>query len=126
RQAADRHRATATLRSVEAETATDDTERERLAREAADAAALAATLDQRAVQLTEADHARGRWYAHTATTRASAERAQAELAARRAERPIDDQHLTAADWQAVHDADTHAADRDRQITDEHDLADIAA
>jgi conjugative relaxase-like TrwC/TraI family protein len=126
RQAADRHRATATLRSVEADTATDAAERERLAREAAHAAALAATLDQRAEQLTEADHVRARWYAHTAGTRASAERAQAELAARRAERPIDDQHLTAADWQTIHDADTRTADLHRQISDEHDLADIAA
>jgi conjugative relaxase-like TrwC/TraI family protein len=126
RQAADRHRATATLRNAEADTATDDAERARLAREAADAAALAATLDQRAEQLTGADHARGRWYAHTATTRGSAERAQVELAARRAERPIDDRHLTAADWQTIHDADTRNADRDRQISDEHELADIAA
>jgi conjugative relaxase-like TrwC/TraI family protein len=126
RQAADRHRATATLRGVEADHATDGAERERLANEAADAAALANTLDQRAEQLTGADEVRGRWYAHTAGTRASAERAQAELAARRAERPIEDQHLTAADWRTVHDADTHAADRDRQITGEHELTDIAA
>jgi conjugative relaxase-like TrwC/TraI family protein len=126
RQAADRHRATATLRNVEAEATTDDAERERLAREAAEAAALAATLDQRSEQLAEADEARARWYAHTAAGRATAERAQAELAARRAERPLDDQHLTAADWHAIHEADTRAADQHRQITDEHELTDIAA
>jgi hypothetical protein len=126
RQAADRHRATASLRSAEAAAATDEAQRHQLTREAADAAALAVTRDQRAEQLNEADEARALWYAHTATTRATAERAQAELAARRAERPIDDQHLTAADWRLIHAADTRQADRHRTIGDEHELEDLAA
>ena len=48
-------------------------------------AALAGTLEARAAELSELDDARSRWLAHTAGTRAAAERAKAELAARHAD-----------------------------------------
>jgi conjugative relaxase-like TrwC/TraI family protein len=171
RQAADRHRATATLRGTAA-AATDDPElRAQLEQEAADAEALTRLLDQRAAQLAEADDARARWYAHTAATRASADRAQLELAERRTTRGEDaqaerrvtaDEHIEtrhAADRDAdaaareraaqLADGDreaksvdrarsgqsteettdlhtVHENDRDDEVTDEHDLSDVAA
>ena len=57
-------------------------------------------LDERAAQLAEADDARAHWYAHTAATRAAADRAQLELAERRAARGDDgqtDDRVTAAE-----------------------------
>ena len=57
RQAADNHRQTAALRTAEAETATGR-RAGRLEREAAEAAALAETLDERAAQLEVDDDAR--------------------------------------------------------------------
>ena len=99
RQATERHHATATLRATAAAAAGDPDERAQLEREAADADALARVLNERAGQLAEADDVRARWYAHTAATRSAADRAQLELATRRAARgdasQIDD-HGTAA------------------------------
>jgi hypothetical protein len=124
RQAADRHRATATLRRHAAETVSDTERRARLEREAAEAEALTKLLDGQAAQLTEADDARAHWYAHTAATRAAADRAQAELAQRRATRG-DDQtpvRVTAEEHLAARDqVDDHLT-----ITDETDLTDVAA
>ncbi len=141
RQAAEQHRATATLRAAAATAANDPDTRERLQREAADAHRNAAELDERAAQLAEVDDARARWYAHTAATRAAADRAQLELAARHAkdsEHRADDRttatdHLDAGHGQqrdAAADqrdaADEREDDQYREITDEADLADVEA
>jgi conjugative relaxase-like TrwC/TraI family protein len=100
RQAAERHRATATLRATAAAAIDDRDQRAQLEREAADADALTRLLDERAAQLAKADDARARWYAHTAATRATADRAQLELAERRAARGDDghgEQRVTAGE-----------------------------
>ena len=97
----------------------------RLRDEAAKSAALAEALDDRARQLTEADEVRAAWYAHTAETRAAAERAAAELATRQADRPAEPPPVTAKEWLAAHDAEARAEDPHRPITDDHDLTDTA-
>jgi conjugative relaxase-like TrwC/TraI family protein len=149
RQAAQRHRTTATLRAAEAETV-DDARLAQLKREAADAGALADLLDNRVKKLTAVDEARALWWAHTAGTRAAADRAAAELTARRAADGRDDPRITADEWadrakrsdaradlaeredHARHhtDADDRAQikvdDEHRRVTDEHDLADVEA
>jgi hypothetical protein len=93
--------------------------------DAAKSAALATALDERAAQLAEADEARAAWYAHTAETRAAAERAASELAARQANEPAEPPPVTAEEWLAAHDAENTAEDPYRNITSEHDLADVA-
>jgi conjugative relaxase-like TrwC/TraI family protein len=109
-QAAQHHRATAQLRAAEAEHVADVEEGARLAQEAADAAALADVLDSRAARLHQVDEARARWYAHTAATRAGADRAELELAARRAADDQSNESTTAK--RRLADADERAA-RDR-------------
>jgi conjugative relaxase-like TrwC/TraI family protein len=94
-QAAQQHRATATLRVAAADTATETKHRALLLREADEAAALADELDARTEQLRQVDQARGVWWEHTAATRAAAERAQDELTARRAAEPVADGRTTA-------------------------------
>jgi conjugative relaxase-like TrwC/TraI family protein len=125
RQAADRHRGTAILRRHAAEATTDADQRARLEREAVEADALTKLLDKQAAQLAEADDARAHWYAHTAGTRAAADRAQAELAERRATRgePQTPDRVTADEHLA---ARAQVAADDAEITDEADLADVAA
>ena len=93
----------------------------RLAREAADAAALARTLDGRAAELQLLDEARAQWLAHTAMTRAKAERAQAMLAERHAADADPEHVVTAAEWLAAHRAADAAEERHREVT-EADLA----
>jgi conjugative relaxase-like TrwC/TraI family protein len=120
RQAADRHRRTATLRAAAAGATEDPDLRARLEQEAADAEALTRLLDERAAQLAQADDARAHWYAHTASTRASADRAQLELAERRAARgeTQPDERTTAAEH-------LKAAHRDHARTaDGRDAADV--
>jgi hypothetical protein len=125
RQAADKHRNDATLWDAQADAtgATDKTSQ--LSGNAAEAAALAQALDQRAHDLAEADEVRSAWYAHTAQTRAAAERAAAELAARRADLVTETPPVTAEEWLAAHDAEARVEDPYRPITDEHDLSDTA-
>jgi conjugative relaxase-like TrwC/TraI family protein len=124
RQAADRHRTTATLRRHAADTISDTEHRARLEQQATEAEALTKLLDRQAAQLAYADDARAHWYAHTAATRAAAERAQAELAQRRVSRGEDQTpaRVAAEEHLAAHDQ----ADDQREITDETDLADVAA
>ncbi len=124
-QAAETHRHTATLRAAEAENTADEDVRAELQRQAAEAAELANTLDQRVEKLRRVDHARGQWLIHTAATRAAADRAQAELAARHADdEPTAEEAVTAEEWLAAHQAATEAEDPHREITSEHDLADV--
>jgi hypothetical protein len=123
-QAAATHRRTAALRRAEANGAADHPERARLEREARESAALADILDVRAGELQRLDDARARWLAHTAGTRAAAERAKAELAARHAADAEPEQQVTAEEWLAAHQAALAEDDRHRQITNEADFTDL--
>jgi conjugative relaxase-like TrwC/TraI family protein len=95
RQAADRHRQKAVTCAAEAADATDTAGRAQLGQEATDAAALADLLDARVGELEAVDEARALWWAHTAGTRAAADRAAAELQARRAADGRTDREVTA-------------------------------
>jgi hypothetical protein len=125
RQAADKHRHDATLWDAQAAASIEHDAAARLRDDAAKSHVLATVLDDRASQLAEADEARAAWYAHTAETRAAAERAAAELTARQAEQPPEPPPVTAEEWLAAHDAEVKTEDADRKITDENDLAEVA-
>ncbi|WP_327640028.1 relaxase domain-containing protein [Kribbella sp. NBC_00482] len=125
RQAADRERRTAALRAAEADASTDAATRDRLRTEADQATALAHALDTRGDELQVSDDARAVWLAHTAETRAAAHRAEQELKDRGIdnsdEGPTPDELLDTIDH-----IDTEAVeDQHREVTDEHELADIA-
>jgi len=122
-QAAATHRQTATLRAAEAAAGDDPGTRVQLERAATEAAALADTLDARATKLQALDDARARWLGHTAGTRAAAERAKGELAARHADDAEPEQQVTAEEWLDAHRDATADDDRHRAITPA-DLADI--
>ena len=125
RQAVDKHRQDATLWDAQAAATIEHDRAARIRDEAANSAFLADALEDRARQLTEADEARAVWYAHTAETRAAAERAAAELTVRQADGPAEPPLVTAREWLAAHDAEARTEDRHRLITDDHDLADAA-
>jgi len=119
-QALDSRRGDAAMRRAEADAVADASERERLLTEAAEAEALADVLSRRTAELEAADDARGLWYAHTAETRAAADRARLELAARNANteaQPL----VTADEWLDVHHAHMAEDDQHREVTAEHDL-----
>jgi len=82
-------------------------------------------LDHRAAQLEHADEIRACWYAHTANTRAAEQRARDELAARGINPDQHEDTTTADHWLTAHRADQAVEEVHRQITDEHDLADVA-
>ncbi|TDO51619.1 hypothetical protein EV643_103358 [Kribbella sp. VKM Ac-2527] len=123
RQAAERERRTAALRIAEADASDDAATSERLRTEAEQAKALAAALDARAAELQVADDARAVWLAHTAETCAAAERAEAEPEVRGIDNsddgPTPEELLDSID--AADNEDEH-----REVTDEHELADVAA
>ncbi|MDX3003248.1 MobF family relaxase [Kribbella solani] len=119
RQAAERERRTSALRIAEAD-ASDDASTEHLRTEAEQAKALAEALDARAVELQTADDARAVWLAHTAETRAAAERAAFELDARGIDN--NDDGPTPQEWLAAHGEE--AAD-ELAVVDEHDLTEVA-
>jgi hypothetical protein len=123
RQAATRHRNTATLRVAEAAAATDPDTRNRLQQEAAEAAALAHLLDTQIEQLTEIDDAYSYHLVDTAVTRANAHRAQAALTARHATNPPPEDTTSTQDWLAADAEARRADDAYRDITGDHDLAD---
>jgi hypothetical protein len=125
RQAADKHRHDATLWEARAAATTEHDAAAGLPDEAAKSAALAKALDDRAAQLAEADEARAAWYAHTAETRAAAERAAAEFTARQADQHAEPPPVRAEEWLADHDVEAQAEDTYRNITDDHDLAEVA-
>ncbi|MGD9525165.1 MAG: MobF family relaxase [Pseudonocardia sp.] len=124
RQAAATHRQTAALRAAEAESAPDEAQAD-LRREATEAAALAEVLDERAERLAQLDDARSRWLAHTAATRAAGDRAQAELALRRAGAEPE-QQVTAEEWLAAHREANAVEDQHREITADYELDDRSA
>ncbi|MPZ00554.1 MAG: hypothetical protein GEU97_21760 [Actinophytocola sp.] len=74
--------------------------------------------------MTGVDEARATWLAHTAATRAAAQRATAELEARRVNDDHDEQFVTAEEWLAAHDEHERTEDPHREIIDEADLADV--
>ncbi|MFG1820387.1 MobF family relaxase [Kribbella sp. NPDC049174] len=123
RQHADDQRRTATLRETEADASSDPETAQRLRTEAAEARALAQALDARAAELASADQARAEWYAHTAATREAARRATDELKERGIDNS-DDGHTT-EEWLADRRADDQGDDDHREVTDEHDLTDVA-
>jgi len=125
--AADTHRRNATLRAAEARAETDPARRAEIEHQAAEATALADTLDQHTAELATADEARGTWLAHTAATRAAADRATAELAARGIDATTTpDDTVTAAEWLAAHRAADTAEDPHREVADVAELADTTA
>ena len=125
RQAADKHRQDATLWDAQADATAEHASAAQLRDDAAKSAALAEALEDRARQLTEADQVRAAWYAHTAETRAAAERAAAELTTRQVDRLDEPPPVTAQEWLAAHDAEARTEDPHRPITDDHDLTDTA-
>jgi hypothetical protein len=125
RQAADKHRHDATLWKTQAASTTEQDAAAQLGDDAAASAALAKALDDRVAQLDKVDEARAAWYAHTAETRAAAERAAAELATRQADQRPEPPPVTAEEWLAAHDAEAKADDPYRTIADDHDLTDVA-
>ncbi|MFC5136781.1 MobF family relaxase [Actinomycetospora rhizophila] len=133
-QAATRAREDAQLRRAETDAATDLDDQVRLRAEAEQTATLAHTLEGRAAELGELDDARSRWLAHTAGTRAAAERAKAELAARHAD-DEPEERTTATEWLAAHraavaDEEVHRDVTEDDVTDrpfdlhQHELKDV--
>lgn len=122
RQAAAHHHQTATLRTAEADQVTDAAERARLRQEAADARALAQTLDSRVTELEALDTAYARHRLHTTVTRVNAEISEQILAERHA--PLDDPDdlITGNDWLATHRAALADDDQHRPIS-EDDITD---
>lgn len=121
RQAAERHRQTAVMRTAEAEVA-DEMDRPALDQRASDASALASLLDDRAAELQLADDARSQWLMHTAGTRAAADRAAALLSARQADAEMPEPEVTAEQWLALQHQAVLEDDQHREITSEHDFA----
>jgi hypothetical protein len=119
-QAADQHRRTAALRTAEADVAADPAERDRLQTEAAQAAALAATLDARIGELEKLDDARAVFLGHTAVTRSNAEVSQYILAERHAHDAEPEPRVTAQEWLDAEKAARTADDQHRDVA-EHDL-----
>jgi hypothetical protein len=107
---------------AEAEASDDAATRDRLRTEAEQAKALAQALDARAAELAIADEARAVWWAHTAETRAAAERAEAELETRGIDNSADGP--TPQEWLDI-DAIEAAEDEHREVIDEHELTDVA-
>ncbi|GAB3751246.1 MobF family relaxase [Microlunatus parietis] len=122
RQTAEQRRNDAALLNAQADAVEDPAERHRLLDEAGDAAALAETIEAQAAELAAADEARAQWYAHTAETRAAAERAAAELPSRD-DAALDEEPVTAEEWLAARREADAEEDPHREITGEHELAD---
>lgn len=122
RQTAEKRRNDAALLRAEADNTTDPAERARLLEQADEAYAIAETLQMQAEDLAAADEARAAWYAHTAETRAAAERAASELP-HRDDAALDEEPVTAEEWLAARREADAAEDPHRDITAEHELAD---
>jgi len=116
RQAADSHRHTAELRAAEAEAA-ESADRERLNTEAAQARALADTLDERAQQLQFVDDARAHWLVESVVTRVVGEQSAAELSRRHVDDTEPEQRVTAEEWLHAHRDAAATDDLHRPITE---------
>ena len=119
-QAADQHRRTAALRTAQGDVAADPAERERLHTEAAQAAALAATLGARIGELEKLDDARAEFLGHTAVTRSNAEVSQYILAERHAQDTEPEPRVTAQEWLDAENA-ARATDDHYLSIPEHDI-----
>lgn len=123
-QAIDSRRRDAVMRRAEADATADEAERTRLLREAGEAEALADLLARQAIELEAADEARALWFAHTAETRAAADRARLELSKRAVDgEPVET--VTTQEWLDAHDEHMAEEDVHREVTDEHDLTGVA-
>ena len=123
RQAAAHHRQTAALRRAEADAATDAADRRAGCTGRPPRPRPSPTPSTSAPpQLQQLDDARARWLAHTAGTRAAAERAEAVLAERHADDAEPEPVVTAEEWLAAHRAADAEDERHREITE----ADLAA
>lgn len=120
-QEAAKHRQDAALLKAQAEAAGDKAERERLLAEAEEKHALAEVLAEVEQDLEVAADARAAWFLEVATTRAAAERAEAELAARGRDIGGEEDRVTAEEWLAAHEEAMAAEDPHREVT-ERDLA----
>lgn len=123
-QAAERERQTAEIRGAEAAAASDFGEQTRLAAEAAAARAEAERLDEQAEVLGKGDRVRSLWYAHTASTRASEQRARLELSRRGVDVANPPDPTLAREWLDAHRAEVAVEDAHREVTDETDFADV--
>ena len=115
--AADTHRANALRWRTEADATTDPTGRADLESRAAQADAVAHACESQLGALREVQTARGHWLAHTAPGRVVADRAAAELAARRAGRDAVDKPVTAEEWLQAHHHAVAEDERYRVVTD---------
>ncbi len=120
-QAAQHHRQAAELKGAQAHAATAPDERDQLAQQARESAALAETLEGQIGPLRELDDVWVKWYAHTAGSRAAHDRAYAELANRHASTTGEDERVTAEEWFAAQEQATRDEDPHREIT-ETDIA----
>ncbi len=120
RQAAEQRRNDAVLMRAEADNATDQAERDRLLEQADEAAAIAEHLEMQAEDLAAADETRADWYAHTAETRAAAERAAAELPHRH-DAALEEEPVTAEEWLTARRESDAIEDLHRDITAEHEI-----
>ena len=117
-QAANRAQQDAQLRRAEADASTAPDDQSRLHGEAQQTATLAGALEARTAELSELDEARSRWLAHTAGTRAAAERAKAELAACYVDDAEPEQRTTATEWLAAHRAEIADDETHREVTED--------
>ncbi|MEC3974569.1 MobF family relaxase [Amycolatopsis sp. H20-H5] len=122
-QTSEVHSRKATMRRAQADTANDKERRARLLDEAEQADALATVLDRRAAELGTIDETRALWLAHTAETRAAADRARSELDSRTVTAE-DVPQVTAAEWNDAHNRHLVEEDAYREATNEYDLADV--
>lgn len=125
-QAAERERQTSVIRGAEAGATTDGAERARLEAEAAEAQARAGELAEQAKQLADADTVRAQWYAHTANTRAADQRARLELSRRGVDLDDPSGRVTARELLEAQSLGVEVDDLRREVTAEHDLAEVAA
>lgn len=116
RQAEARHRQTAELRRAEADAQPEVVERERLAREADHAAALAESLDRHGTTLDQQSQTYAEWYAATAMTRALGE-ASAQYLTEQHATDEPEPAVTAEEWLALDRATRHEDDAHRDIAD---------
>ncbi|GAA4895125.1 MobF family relaxase [Actinomycetospora straminea] len=116
RQAEARHRQTAELRRAEADAVPEYVERDRLAREADHASALAESLERHGTKLEQQSQTYAEWYAATAMTRALGE-ASAEYLAEQHAADEPQPAITAEEWLALDCAARHEDDAHRDITD---------
>jgi hypothetical protein len=123
--AAARHRQTATIRRAEAEAERDEQKRAAVRQEADDSDALATVLAERAHELDQAADARAKWYAHTAETRAAADRARLEMSQRAADVEPADDAPTAEEWLAGQRADRAVEERGQPVRETSEFVDVA-